>query len=233
MSPKKTVSIPALEADREAASFGYTAERWLALEERDRELHRLVRPIRSAAYKVDQPLHRIKETLDQLDVDQKSLGGGLTLNPDFQRGHVWSPEKQVAYIENLLRGWAPTLIKFNCPSWQAASAKKAAGDLPLADMVCVDGLQRLTAVLRFMADDLVVFGRLRASDLKGTSFDPARFRLQFEVFELKTRADLLTFYIDLNAGGVVHSDEEIERVRALRDRSSEEPTTSAKPKRKP
>ena len=29
---------------------------------------------------------------------------GLVLNPDFQRGHVWTEEQQTAYIEYLLMG---------------------------------------------------------------------------------------------------------------------------------
>jgi len=31
----------------------------------------------------------------------------------------------------------------------------------------------------------------------------------------KTRAEVLTWYLQINAGGVVHSDEEIERVKEL------------------
>ncbi len=29
---------------------------------------------------------------------------GLQLNPDFQRGHVWAEEQQIAFVEFILRG---------------------------------------------------------------------------------------------------------------------------------
>jgi hypothetical protein len=35
------------------------------------------------------------------------------------------------------------------------------------------------------------------------------------VNELKTRREVLQWYLDLNAGGVVHTTKEIERVREL------------------
>lgn len=32
------------------------------------------------------------------------VGQGLDLDPDFQRGHVWTRDQQVAYVEYMLRG---------------------------------------------------------------------------------------------------------------------------------
>ena len=73
-------------------------------------------------------------------------GWGLILNPDFQRGHVWTEEQQVRYIEFLLRGGTTGRdFYFNCPSWHN-SVKAGAYD----DFVCVDGLQRITVILRFI-----------------------------------------------------------------------------------
>ena len=44
-------------------------------------------------------------------------------------------------------------------------------------------------------------------------------RFKWRVVALKTREDVLRFYLSLNAGGTPHSAEEIERVRAmLRDK---------------
>ena len=40
----------------------------------------------------------------------------LDLNPDFQRGHVWTEEQQTAYMEFLLKGGKTSrVIYFNCP----------------------------------------------------------------------------------------------------------------------
>lgn len=39
--------------------------------------------------------------------------------------------------------------------------------------------------------------------------------LKFNVNDLQTRTEVLRWYIEMNSGGVVHSDEEIERVKEL------------------
>lgn len=43
---------------------------------------------------------------------------GLILNPDFQRGHVWTEDQQIAYVEfKLKKGKDPSPILFNHPAW--------------------------------------------------------------------------------------------------------------------
>ncbi len=37
-------------------------------------------------------------------VDEQKVEAGLNLDPDFQRGHVWTTRQQVKFIEFLLRG---------------------------------------------------------------------------------------------------------------------------------
>jgi len=39
--------------------------------------------------------------------------------------------------------------------------------------------------------------------------------LKFNVNDLQTRGEVLQWYIEMNSGGVVHSDEEIKRVKKL------------------
>ena len=78
---------------------------------------------------------------------------GLILNPPFQRGHVWTEEQQKAYIVYLLRGGPSGKdLYFNCPSWHC----KATTDYN--EFVCVDGLQRITAIRKFIQNKLKVFG---------------------------------------------------------------------------
>jgi len=39
----------------------------------------------------------------------------LDMNPDFQRGHVWTEEQQIAYVELKLRGGeGSNIVYFNC-----------------------------------------------------------------------------------------------------------------------
>jgi len=69
----------------------------------------------------------------------------LKLNPDFQRGHVWTEEQQIAYMEYLLMGGNNArTIYFNKPSWGDFRARSG-----YDEFVCVDGLQRLTAVRKY------------------------------------------------------------------------------------
>ena len=82
---------------------------------------------------------------------------GLQLNPDFQRGHVWTPQQQSRFMEYTLRGGrSGQVIYFNQPGWHLSVAAGAYNDL-----ICVDGLQRLTAIQRFMANEIPAFGQLR------------------------------------------------------------------------
>lgn len=130
----------------------------------------------------------------------------LDLNPDFQRGHVWTDEQRSRYVEYVLRGGeGGKELLFNCRGWQSVRTKTP------GPYQIIDGLQRLTAVRRFLAGELRAFGHYR-----GQFQGPMQHYLGFRwrMFEL-TRAEVLQFYLDLNAGGTPHAESEIERVRAL------------------
>jgi len=129
---------------------------------------------------------------------------GLQLNPDFQRGHVWTKSKQIKYMEFLLSGgYSGRDIYFNCPGWMSTFE---------GDMVLVDGLQRLTAALKFMDNRLKVYGHYLA-EYDRISRNSVGF--EFYINNLKTRREVLTWYIQLNEGGVIHSKKEIDRVKEL------------------
>lgn len=133
---------------------------------------------------------------------------GLQLNPDFQRGHVWTREQQIAYVEYLLKGGqSGKEFYFNriggMSDWRSLKA----------DFVCVDGLQRITAMLAFIHDKIPVFGiylcqfedRLRMMDVV----------LSININDLSNRKDVLTWYIEMNEGGTPHTVEEINRVKKM------------------
>lgn len=130
----------------------------------------------------------------------------LDMNPDFQRGHVWTEAQQICYIEFRLRGGISGCdILFNAPNWQ--------GGGKVGQMVLVDGKQRLQAVRRFMDNEIPVFGSFLNEFTDRPRFQHARF--SFHVNDLPTRAEVLQWYVDLNAGGIAHTNEEIDRVRKL------------------
>lgn len=131
----------------------------------------------------------------------------LQLNPNFQRGHVWTEQQQISYIEFLLKGGKPArTIYFNKPSWQGYASTE------YDDFVCVDGLQRITAVFGFMNNKIKVFGSYYKE------FEdrlPSNAELLFNVNNLQTEKEVLQWYVDMNAGGTPHTNEEIERIKKM------------------
>ena len=130
---------------------------------------------------------------------------GLDLYPDFQRGHVWTPQQQTEFVEYILRGGKTSELLFNTKGNYASTSE---------DFVCVDGLQRLTALLLFLEDQLPVFGHTR-SQIEGIELLLREIYLTFRINELLTRRAVIRWYLEINAGGTPHTREEIDRVRDL------------------
>jgi hypothetical protein len=81
------------------------------------------------------------------------------------------------------------------------------------DFVLIDGLQRITAVRMFTRGEIKAFGYY-IHEFEDKMRNMAQ-RFQIRILCLKTRKDVLRQYLLMNSGGVVHSREEIERVKAL------------------
>lgn len=148
-----------------------------------------------------------------IDVEWKELHrflteqcDGLDLDPDYQRAHVWTEQQKRAYIEYMLQGGevARTVI-VNAPHWEPDSYRGA---------TLVDGKQRISAILDFMGNRLQIFGGHRYCDFTGY-IRLVNGRLKWCVVSLSSRAQLLQLYLNINAGGTPHAQEEINRVRDL------------------
>lgn len=163
-------------------------------------------------YAVDVSLNQLEKWLESQSNDYI-----VDIDPDFQRGHAWSDTERSRYVEFLLRGGrSQTTLYWNHPAYMNSLTPQA--NLP-AQLVLIDGKQRLTACLMFLRGEMPVFGhyfhefddptdRRCALGMSGAC-------LRMNVNNLQTRADVLRWYLDLNDGGVVHTREEIERVRHL------------------
>lgn len=149
----------------------------------------------------------------------------LDLDPDFQRGHVWTIKQQIAYVEYILQGgMSGREIYFNCTGWM----KNWEGPF-----VIVDGKQRLHAARQFMADKLPVFGELYPKPVNGLFDDKGKIQYKgylrseiegrlslnagfvFCVNDLKTRAEVLKWYLEMNTGGTPHTADEIGKVKVM------------------
>lgn len=138
---------------------------------------------------------------------------GVDLDPDFQRGHVWTEDKQIAYVEYRLReGMSARDLYWNHKSWGREYDREH-------KLVLVDGKQRLEAVRLFMNNKIPAFGALLdeyTDKLRVVTVD-----FIMCVNDLKTRAEVLQWYLDLNSGGVIHTNDELDKVRELLSQETE------------
>lgn len=163
-----------------------------------------------SSYHVDVGWTYLKEHLERW-ADTSIPGGGLEMNPDFQRGHVWTEDQQKSYIEYCLKGGTTGKeVYFNCSSW---------GDKYNTPVYCVDGLQRITAVLAFLDNKIPAFGHF-FKDFGGK----CKNSLSFNVLKVRSKKELLKVYVDFNSGGTAHNPEEIKRVEKMIEETSENET---------
>ncbi len=130
----------------------------------------------------------------------------LNLDPDFQREHVWTEEQQIRFCEWILRGGKTGRhLLFNCKNWNRGTPY---------DYELVDGKQRINAVLRYLHNEIPVFGNNFCKDftdnmrLTGPDFI-------WCINDLATREEVLQCYLDFNGAGTPHTQAELNRVRAL------------------
>jgi hypothetical protein len=132
----------------------------------------------------------------------------LELDPWFQRGYVWTKAQQIAYIEYILRGGVSGRdIYFNNPVFHQGYTNPG----PLG-YVCVDGLQRITAVQGFINNQVPIFGDNYFRDFDGY-LRGVRASFNVNINDLKTEKELLTWYYEMNSGGTVHTEEDLARVK--------------------
>ena len=157
-------------------------------------------------YEVNVPLDQLIDTMKRYQDEY-----GLILEPDFQRGHVWNINQRIKYMEYFLQGGKSGLIIYlNQPSWQ--SNKQFSYD----EFVLVDGLQRLTTLIMFMNNNLEIFGNNKLSDFTDKiRMSSANFNLRINVNNLKTKKEVLTWYLEMNSGGTPHTESELNKVKDL------------------
>lgn len=155
-------------------------------------------------YSIEIGLKYLREQLIEWEAEDD-----LDINPDFQRGRVWDIEQKEKYMEYLLS--EPTTdagrnIYFNHPGWDNGSG---------GQMVCVDGLQRITAITDFFDNKFKVFGYYYKE------FEdklPHSIKITIGVNNFQTRKEVLKWYLQINDGGTPHSQQEIQRVKELLDK---------------
>lgn len=165
-----------------------------------------IRTISVAGYDCHMPWTHVEQWIESCN-GHSHPNHYLDLDPPYQRGHVWTPEQQSAYVEFCLQGgYTGRDIYFNCSTWMKGFS---------TPVEVVDGKQRLTAVRGFLAGEVPAFGHLihEYDDKVPSTSREAQF--VFHVNDLRTRADVIRWYLDLNFTGTPHTPEELEKVRRM------------------
>jgi len=156
---------------------------------------------RMGAYEVNVSLRYL---IHHIESQMEPGAACLDMDPDFQRAHVWSDQQRIKFIEYILKGGrSGRIIYTNCVGWSGNCQ---------GPYVLVDGKQRLSACLKFLNNEIPVFGDNFYSDIDKI---PHGIGLKWHVNDLKTRAEVLQWYLDLNTGGVIHTEDELNKVRVL------------------
>lgn len=174
-----------------------------------RDIQRLVPDCR---YQVDIPVSSTKSNLAQFKV---------SLNPEYQRGHVWTREQQEKYVGALLE-----MPESMC-SIILNDCNPSKGSIPVGTSEVVDGKQRLTAIVAWLDGEIdaacpcgerVVFSSLDEIDRRVVGISTC---LRWKWVKLD-RVEVMRYYLRLNDGGTIHSHEELDRVRGLVDAAEKE-----------
>lgn len=99
-------------------------------------------------------------------------------------------------------GSTNNVLYFNHPGWMNSFK---------GEFVIVDGLQRLTAILEFLDNKFKVFSSLHSTDINMAG----NWGVKFNINNLKTRREVLTWYLEINENATPHTTEEIMRVKEL------------------
>ena len=151
------------------------------------------------------PPYRVNVPWRDLEHYMDSGPSKLNLEPDYQRGHVWTEDQSRRYVEWVLSGGMSGRDIFcNHPGWM----RNWKGLYEV-----VDGKQRITAALNFKNNKLTVFGGRLLSDFEGSI--PWDVSFNWHVNNFKDRRDILKWYIEMNEGLTAHTQDELDRVRRI------------------
>lgn len=161
-------------------------------------LRRVQRLAPDCTYRVDIAIAAIPRFIEQYGID---------MDPDFQRGYVWTTQQKQKFVGAVLQNNNGIPI-----FWY--------NTLSLGKAEVVDGKQRLSAILGWIDGkyDAVCpcgerFAFADQDDIGGRNLDMMT-TLKMHFVQLP-RPDVLRFYLALNSGGTVHKAKDLDRVRSL------------------
>lgn len=140
---------------------------------------------------------------------------GIDLDPDYQRGHVWTEEQEQKFVGALLENY-----KAIPPFWFNWTSKEYHRD----SSEIVDGKQRINSCIRWLKGEIhavcpcgieVEYRELDKVSLRGLA---TYVTMNWNFVEL-SRKEVMQFYLRLNNGGTIHTPAELDKVRRLVEES--------------
>jgi len=170
-------------------------------------LKRLIIPYtRDGEWECDYDLRGVIRFIRQQEEDC----GAIDLDPDFQRGHVWTSAQQEAWLIHILRGGkSGRRIFFNHPGWKSGYN---------GIMELIDGKQRIEAIRAFLNNEVTLWGytyKELCPDATTARLVMRHCTIKINVNTLKTREEVLHWYLEMNDGGTPHTEAELQKVRDM------------------
>jgi hypothetical protein len=161
---------------------------------------------------ISYPYYSLVEWID--GVGRAADIGALDLNPDYQRGAVWTEEQQESFVGYWLEG--NDIPKVYVQQYESDDHLPKGQKWYKTPAEVIDGQQRLRALYRWFKGEIAAqISDGRRFWFKDTNEVERRgFLIVVHLLDL-SRRDRLDFYLRLNRGGTIHTDAEIERVRQL------------------
>ena len=181
-------------------------------------------PFNLSPYRVDISLHHFFKNISMYTHGEEHLfegsnnGTGFTLDqepkrifecvPAFQRDNdKWTEEMQVSFILNLLSG-CPTVLMF----YEVAKSVDTR-EQDLTSCKLIDGLQRLTAIYRFLTNEIKVLGYTYQELTDNRVMVLNRITVKISNYAFQSEIEAVQFYISMNEN-ISHSKEDIGKARA-------------------
>lgn len=183
----------------------------------DERILKLINPVRNPAKSGNYRIKSIDRFVRELEDEAV-----LNLNPNFQRGITWTEEQQTKFMESILRGYTnheTNIIRLNDATLAQMNNNFHSASSDLAnETICIDGLQRFTAMQKYMRKELKPFG-LSFDEIESTYYGVSAQGLCFTVawYDFQFEADVIDFYESLNWGGTPHSQSERDRIQPIKN----------------
>jgi len=168
-------------------------------------------------YEVNIPVRRFISSIMEYinDEAEPTFDNILQLGvPVFQRNNdKWSLDMQIKFVENVIKGFVPKIQLFIL---EEEYRKKN-----LVGCQILDGLQRTTALAKFINGDFEIFDGIHYDDISGNILRGLSKTVVLEVFIFDNTDDVIDFYVEMNEN-ITHSAEDIDKALSFKTNKQKE-----------